>query len=543
MNVTRKTFQWAYIGIFISFILAIALRTYHWNTVTVFNGDDGMDLSIVWNMEYEQHRSLVGPFLSVPNFYTPPTYYYLTWLFYHFSPGPDGVRIGYLFMNVLSMTVLVYLTSKIGNRNAAVITGILYAASRVLIFHGRAYWQPFPMQLFLALTLLCMYLAYQKKSAILLWSSAVSYTIALSVYPSPVILLPLMVYHLITWHRTMKHDTLLLAAAKAAIILGCTAACIYAPQLIFELQNGFPTFHTLAATTPADSISPQFLQTMLSHAATSVTNVIQNQYMLSDQYRNALPFIYVLLLLITHRLYTQKNPDSRKTTLDVGRFFPPLIIFSGFLFTYFIPDPAPHRVWAMIPVIIVSTALITEHALRKGFLPATVAVVILFLYLWGNITGIYIDYTDPPVDAISLTKRVAANIMNDMEKSIIARDKMQLIYILPDNSTPHYTLNRILYWMIAAKKLDIPLSAKGNRLDYDVYTSVATKPTVYLLCHEFVTAEQIDRGCVAPFTAINPSYIITERHDDPLLSLVILTKNEAQEAIDGLQRAPANKQW
>lgn len=542
MKITGQRLRWAHVALLAAFILAGILRTHKWNELTVFNGDDGMDLSVVWHMEHRGHRPLVGPFLSVADFYTPPTYYYLTWFFYHFAPDPNGVRTGYFFMDILSMAVLVYLVSKIGGTNAAAITGILYAATRVLMYHGRAYWQPFPLQFFLALSLLCVWLAYRKTSIILLWIATAFYATALSVYPSPIILLPLILHHLFMWHRTVKKIPPLHAAVYSLIILGCTTAVIYAPQLIFEGYNGFPTFHILASANPADITVLQRFQTILFHAATSVTNVIQNQNLLPGPFRYVLPFIYIFLLFITHRFTTKPTSLYRKKTLDVAGFFPPLIVFSGYLFTFFIPDPAPHRVWAVIPVIIVSTALITEKALRSGFVPAAGAVIIIFLYLWGNVSGIYIDYAHPPTDAIGLTKRIAGIIMQDMEQSKVTQNNMQLIYMLPDNATPHYELNRILYWMIAAKKLDIPLATEGNKLDYEVYTLVATQPTVYLLCHQFMTPEKTNHGCLTPFAAINPAYSISGRHDHPLLSLIILKRNESPEVIEQLQREPVNKQ-
>lgn len=544
MIIPLQRLRWAHIVILVSFILAVGLRTYKWNEVAVFNGDDGMDLSIVWNMEYGGHRPLVGPFLSVPDVYTPPTYYYLTWIFYHLSPSPDGVRLGYLFMDLLNMVIVMYLVSKIRNLNAAAIAGIFYAASLVLTYHGRAYWQPFPIQIFLSLTLLSFWFAYRKKSAAFLWLAALCYALALSVYPSPILLLPLTAYHLIRWHITTKRVSLFEAINSSIAMFIGTTTLVFTPQLIFEYRHGFPTLYALSATNPATLVPDQFIQTIFWHIITSITNFVQIQTSFPEPYHTLFPVAYILLFILVGRLSTHGAAHPEKASLRLINFFPPFVILTGYLFVYFIPDPAPHRVWALMPVFIVATALITEKALRAAApLPVITAGILVSLYLYGNISSLYRDFKYFPTNFIGLTKQTAHLIIADMNTHKIPQEKTDLVYMLPENSSPHYELNRVLYWLIAAKKFYIPLTTDGNKLDYEVYMPPVSQPTVYLLCEQFVSPDKTNQECIRPFLEANPSYAPTTRHDHPELSLIILKKRTGEETIGGQPNEEPNKQW
>jgi len=480
-----------------------------------------MDLSIVWHMEHRSHRPLVGPFLSIPDIYTPPTYYYLSWAFYHLSPSPDGVRMGYLLMDIVNMAIVVALAFSIGNRNAAALAGLLYATSRTLMYHGRAYWQPFPIQVFLSLMLVFFWFAYRKKSLPLLWSGAVSYTVALSVYPSPLLLFPFVMYHLTRWYQQIKRTPLLHALGKAGIMLACTTICIYFPQLIFEYQHGFPTFHALTAVSSLSFLPLQFLQTTLSHIGLSVTNVIQSPGMFPESFW---ALLYIILLIQSYRMSQPAQVHKAEPPMTLSRFFPPLILLSGFFITHFIPDYAPQRIWAVMPIIILVSAIIIEKAFRSGPRAAAIAGILLLVYLSGNIGSVYKDFMRTPINAIGLTKSIAETIIADMDKSMIAQEETILVYILPDNSSPHYQLNRILYWLIASGKFHIPLTAEGNRLDYPVYMPAVTQSTVYLLCEQFVTPEETREKCVTPFIKANSAYSPIAQFDDPELSLTILRK-------------------
>lgn len=521
MNISRQRRWHIFIGILI-FICLVSLffRTYKWSELTVFNGDDGMDLSIVWNMEYQHHRPLVGPFLSIPNIYTPPTYYYLTWMFYHISPTPNAVRIGYLCMDIFTMIILVMFITKLGGRTAGVIGSILYATSTVLTFHGRAYWQPFPMQWFLAPTLLFFWYAHTRKSILYLWLSNICYVIALSIYPSPLLLLPFVLYHTKQWYIRTKKYTAVKAMGLAFCMVFLSSVPIFMPQLIYEYTHKFPTIHTILSTTTLARTQP--LNVLYWHMVTSISTSIQSSAILPQWFWSIIPLAFLALLVAVNQLNNAQSSPNRHSIVSIDTFFPPYILLLGFIGVIIMQDYVPHRVWSMLPIFISVISLVTARAFHKGLLSGIGATLLIVVYLYGNISSLYTQMKQWNFHGITHTKKLAQIVLEDMKHHAFAQSDVTLHYKIPDNSSPNYQLYRILYWLIDARTFTIPLSQDGNTLAIDTEASRATQKTAYLFC-ENIHAQNNDI-CISEFVDQNAEYTVRNAYQYDYISLYVLSR-------------------
>lgn len=79
----KKSLSSPWITIALLLGIAMLFRLYRLPETILFNSDQGLDMITVWNMDHYGHLPVVGPFLSLPSYFTPPTYYYLTWFLYH----------------------------------------------------------------------------------------------------------------------------------------------------------------------------------------------------------------------------------------------------------------------------------------------------------------------------------------------------------------------------------------------------------------------------------------------------------------------------
>lgn len=470
-------------------LIAIIVRLYRITETIRFRGDQGMDLIVIWHMEHMGHLPLVGPFLSLKDFYTPPTYYYLTWFLYHLTQSVSGIVIGYFFMNIISLILLMKLAWNMGGKRLAFIVGGLFAISLIMVDHSRQFWQPFPMQLFMIISLLCLWHAFQRKNLTALWISTTSYMIALSVYPSPVLLLPYIGYQVTRWYKHNSKQSLLQSLFFSGITLAITFVVVYTPQIIFEISQGFPSLK-LTGSLPS-SIN---LHTIITGISENMFYIFSAYFATHIYFPNEAFYIVTFIAILFTAMI--KWHTFSKTT---RAFLAPEMLAIGLIFLLlYRQDVHDHRMWAYLPFMFLITGMSIQQALNAKGLQKTLAIIILFTYSVLNLSGLslYINgqIIDETAEAISIARYIKQS-MNSRGLTQYNTGFFQKIPLDPDNSS--YSIYRFFYWLLEDHTLTIPLKSKGNEPAFN-YSVPIYKDYMYIICQRFTSIPDAEANCIKP---------------------------------------------
>jgi|GEM_PF-722722 len=497
----HKAFRWLPILLVVG--IALFLRLYRLPETVMFDDDQGMDMVIVWHMEHADHGPLIGPFLSLPDVYTPPTYYYITWLFYHFTHTVTGVVYGYAVLNILTLLFLMKLAYDMAGRRTAIIAGSLFTVSLLMVKHGRLFWQPYPIQFFLALYLLGLWHAFGKKNLLLLWISTLWFQFALSVYPSPIMLLPFVIYQLIRWYRSIAKQSGMVSVLYAAVTFFLTFGVAFAPQIIFELTHSFPTIHTLLSTDTGQLFS-------ITHPLITIGLNIFNVYsgFIST---NRLPHMWTYVITGTYIVVFIILSYCNRPAKHISVFFAPLALIAGLGFLVFYPyDITQHRMWTYLPFLFLYSAIIFSQTLHKSLIHKIIAGLLMVTFIGFNLEGNRIFWTGNTYDALTRTKAIARYIYKDMDARNITDRNTGLFYKIPnDPLNGSYRVYRILYWLLENKAIVLSVAPKGNVVTFD-YSRPVYKRHMYILCYNFGSPDTAERECVDPVVGTHP-YILVHR--------------------------------
>lgn len=491
----RRIFRWLPVLLVIG--IALFLRLYRLPETIMFDDDQGMDMVIVWHMEHADHGPLIGPFLSLPDVYTPPTYYYVTWLFYHFTGSVTGVVYGYAIVNMLTLLLLMKLASDMAGRRTAIIAGSLFAVSLLMIKHGRLFWQPYPIQFFLMLYFLGLWHAFNKKSMLLLWISTLCFQFALSVYPSPMMLLPFVIYQLVRWYMTNAKQSGITAIWCTAVTCVLTLSIAFAPQIIFELTHSFPTVHALLSTDIGQASFAAHPLTTIGLNIFSVFSGFISTNRLIPVWAYGVTGVYLVMMFMLS-WYTRPAKHIRA-------FFAFLPLVAGLGFLVFYPyDATQHRMWTYLPFLFLYSAIIFSQALHANRIRIIIAWFLMIMFVGFNLEGARIFWTGNKYDAMNRSKAVAYYIKKDMDARGLTDRNTGLFYKIPnDPLNGSYRIYRILYWLLENKDIVLSVAPKGNVAAFD-YSKPSYKRYMYVLCYDFGSPENAEKECVNPVIGAIP---------------------------------------
>ncbi len=476
-------------------LIAIITRLYRITETIRFRGDQGMDLMVIWHMEHMGHWPLVGPFLSLRDFYTPPTYYYVTWLLYHITQSVNGIVIGYFFMNIISLILLMKLAWHMGGKQLACIVGGLFAISINMIDHGRQFWQPFPMQLFIIISLLFLWRAYERKSLSSLWLFALNYMIALSVYPSPILLLPYTGYQIVRWYKNVGKLPIWQSLLFSGVMMTITSVIVYIPQIIFEISRGWPSLTLTGLVTARFNlhtiitlISENIFYLFSFHLATNIFFPKEGFYITA-----------FVIILFTAMAKWGKLPRA------VRAFLAPEILAAGLVFLLlYQQDVHNHRMWAYLPFIFLITGTSIHQALNAKGIHKALAITILLIYSILNLSGFSLYASRHFVDETREAISIAQYIKQSMSSRGLTQSNTGFIYKIPlDPDNTSYSIYRILYWLIEDRTLSISLKPEGNEPAFE-YKFPIYKNYMYIICQRFASVQDAEAHCIAPIIGSEP---------------------------------------
>lgn len=512
----HRTVSWLLIGII--FVCAAVLRLYKLPETIRFYDDQGLDMVSILLLERAGELPQVGPFLSIPDVYTPPTYYLITQFFYNITRTVVGIVYAYALLNLLTVAILVWVTRVMIGLRAAVIMSMLLATSNIMIDHSRYFWQPYPMQLFLALWLLFVWWAYQSNRMFFLFCAALCYQIALSVYPSPVILLPLTSFLTYSWFRRLRKSSIAAAACLTAIILALTFAVVFSSQIFFEISLGFPTLRSIFLT-PKELYSFHPLTGIWENSVAFTTAFFATTHLPEIVRTIATSALVVIAIVLYIRTRTRRirNPQP---------VFWPLWIFAfGFGVFAFVPLEAHyHRSASLLPLAFLLLAELLSRAFQKNTPNSILGAVFLGGYVILNIQSAQWYWNGEAVNGIDRTKRVARHILSDMRKRNIPDSSVEFFYKIPnDPLNGSYGIYRILFWLMRDGGLSYPLNADNAHMPHN-YSQIHHKPFIYIICRGFASANDIDRHCIRPVTAPHTYRQISQETFNTIT--VVLMQNE-----------------
>lgn len=484
-HVVRSSIPWALV-----LILAILIRTYNVTGTIRFRGDHGMDLLIVRAMEQEGHRPLVGPFLSLRGFYTPPTYYYLTWASYHLTKSIEGIVYINVALNILTMLILMRLAYEMAGKGPALTAGLAFAVSSVMIVHARNFWQPYHVQLFLALFLYLLWRAFAARSVKLLWAASASFFIALSVYPSPLVLIPFVCYQVFRWYRTIAVRAPLSSLWHTLLTLALPAITVYMPQIIFEVTYAFPSLRHM----DVDIASLPSLDRTLMRVGENAFYFLLSVTRIESLFPQAAFYIALFVLFIYWKVFPwDRIPRTIRSFLSPGALIAGILVF--ILYT---KDTYSHRTWAYFPFAFLFAGLGVSYGWMANGAKRLVMVAIAALYITLNLAYITPSFTNPNSNEMKEARDIAWYVMDDMKAHDISASDMSLFHKIPDDpQNGSYKIYRVLYFLVSEGALRLSINEHGNIPVFD-YSQPKIRPHMYVMCQFFPSREAALEGCVAP---------------------------------------------
>ena len=488
-NPNRKKRSW--IIFFVLICITVFLRIYRLSETLRFFDDQGMDMIILWHMEHMNHLPLVGPFLSLSNIFTPPTYYYITWFFYHITGSITGIAYGYFILNIIGIGTLIKLAWDIGGQKTGLSMAILLSISAVMVDHGRQFWQPYPMQVFLSLWLLFVWHAYTSKRVILLWIGITCFQIAFSVYPSPALLLICVGYQIYNWyHKNQSNPSILRSLLQSLITFVSTFCIVFLPQIWFEITHHFPTWNTLITLVPTNTgISHPLL-----HIGQNVYGLFASFFATASLPSFFMPFFTIVIVIFTYIFVT-----SRAINTKLSPLFTPWTIFAGlFLLLLYPYDIHPHRMWTFLPLLFLIFALMITHAFSKISYLTYGITLLLCIYITTNIIMVTSYIRTTPSKSMQSSAMIAHAIQNDMTKRDITQTSVGLFYKIPnDLKNGSYGIYKIAYWLLTSNTFTLPLTSNGNMMQLD-YSNPVFTPYMYIVCEGFLSSKSAYKQCVQP---------------------------------------------
>lgn len=503
----RLTRKQSIIAFTILILVAVTIRLLIVSSAVKFGADQGMDSLVLWHMQYNGHRPLVGPPLTAQNVFTPPTYYYVSWIWYHIRGSFNDVAYGYAVYNIVTLIIFLFLAVKMFGRPMAILAGILFSFSTLMVAHATSMWQPYPIQMFLVTSLLSLWLSFEKRSSYYLWASYVLYAYAVSVYPSPLLLFPYMLWQGIRWHNTVQKKGLLQSTAYSLFMIILSAIPAYGPQILFSIHNNFPTLEHLRAI-PSASFSLWdrigVFKDNIALASADFWGISTFTIPRVTLLYSAVPWGFASVYILTVWRTYIKNYDS---STPIQQFLHPAPLFLGLLsILYLHPyDAHGHRLWAFYPFFLLYFTYIVSSSTRAGIHTKIIVSSLVASYMLINITGLYLMYFPKSNGYTNDAQKISEIISHDMRNLSLTKEHTSIIYHV--NNTPwSYALLRILYWLVQWRDYDVDLTVAGNDIDVE-YFPQQPHQYVYLICEYFGTTKDAKRRCANRFLDNYPTYI------------------------------------
>lgn len=182
-------------------LLGLFIRLYKIDGYLTFLGDEGRDVVVVRRLLVNKDLIFVGPGTSVGNMYLGPLYYYMMAPFlWAFKLSPVGPAVGIALLGTATIWLIIYVFKKMcpteGTNYGALISGLLYSLSPVIVSHAKTSWNPNIMPFFALLTFYYLWQMWITKRFKYLFVAAAFFTVMTQSHYMGLVILPfaLLVY-------------------------------------------------------------------------------------------------------------------------------------------------------------------------------------------------------------------------------------------------------------------------------------------------------------------------------------------------------------
>lgn len=391
--------------------------------------DSGYELEAARMINLTKKMPLIGPALSQPGLFIPPTYLNIISLLYFLGDGQIAIiSLSFAFFGLLTVFFLALLIYLITNdKRIAILFFAMFSVWKYSIIVSRTIWHPHPLFLFLSVSLFFLVLALKKNVILYLFLSHWFFFFSLSIYPSPIIFLPTIAYgSFIFFNRNQKN--FLINIFYTFFSLFCFFIIIYLPQIIFEINNHFQSFKTFFTVVELNKSSSLDLAT---HFYTNFQLFLSLFFTTESKIIEFIFLIFVLFLIAS-------NSFNRNIQNDYVKIFTtPLVFFWIFIILIFLKSQSFYSlqridVLSILFFILLAINLSTVINLKPSILKFFSYIIMLTFFIFFLIINLK-DSSNfcsiKNVDSSFVYEKIANSIVNEIKQNLISIDK---VYIFND---------------------------------------------------------------------------------------------------------------
>jgi hypothetical protein len=348
--------------------------------------DVGYELEAARIINQKKELPLVGPSISIKGLFIPPTYLYLISFLYFISQGEFLlISLFYAVMGLLSILFLslsIYLLSNKNKLVSLIFLGV-FTFWHYHVHLSRTVWHPYPTIFFSSLSIFLGLISLKSGKLLFLFLSQYSFFTALSIYPSPVFILPIIYFNSYVFCKKSNNSSL-----RSFLLSTCSMLTFfmitYTPQFIFEVQHNWPSFFAMMKH-HGDSVSIGLNETII-HFWKIFEVFFRFFFNEQSMFWKALFVFFMVFLLLINKLVKQKAEPVQQI-FDNPFLFLWILIIIYFLLNLNVAY-APHRIDLIAIFFFIFLAIKTKQILdcKKNIykmiliLPIVVFIMLFFVY-------------------------------------------------------------------------------------------------------------------------------------------------------------------
>lgn len=213
-------------------LIAVLFRFYKLHEWYFFGMDQENEALIIRNILSGNHFPLIGLSNTDTGIYRGPAFLYLFTIPYLlFSGNPIAGAYVASTLGVMACVLIYLVGSKLFNRSVGLIASLLYAASFLVSFYERQFWNPSVIPIFSLLLGLFIFKVVTRKSYMHAIVLVALFSLAVHSHLSILIFTPLILYSLWSIRKNMK---------KRQVLFICLIfIAVQSPLLLFDLRHNF----------------------------------------------------------------------------------------------------------------------------------------------------------------------------------------------------------------------------------------------------------------------------------------------------------------
>ena len=354
--------HWIFIIIFIA---VFALRLFRIETLTSFQGDQGRDLNVIFDMIVNRDPTLLGP----PSTFGPfqgPLYYYLLIPGLLFSRlEPIGGLITAVTFNMLGLVALYIFCVSFFNKKIALISSFLFAVSPLNIEIGRTLLNAyFGMPFFITALFVLIYIfVYKKVNYVVLLGFFAGILTQIHYNFAPFFLFCLL---LPFWFSHINKKTYF------SQFLGMFTLMTL-PQILFELRHEFLNTNLLITSLKTGHAMGQFSFSYISFFFSTIGYLLgwENQWY---------GFFVLLPILATMKFSWKNYSEVQKKILKILSFYTLFFIFLAIASRVKITYPAYHYYMSLMPILFIFVSVFLSSLSYKVVYGILFGVLVVSMY-------------------------------------------------------------------------------------------------------------------------------------------------------------------